>query len=58
MPSLLKGASGKVGMSNQYSSGVTPYLKKKENKEDKARIMELAVSQILLKLCLEANGRK
>ena len=39
MPSLLKG-----GLPEPKRSGVTPFMKKKENIEDRARINELAVT--------------
>jgi len=42
MPSLLKGASAESKKKdNKFAKGTTPYLKKKENIEDKARIAEL-----------------
>ena len=46
MPSLLKGTQGKsssVFGGNKSQKGVTPFMKKKENVEDKARINELSV---------------
>ncbi len=50
IPSLLKG--GNTGLSQskkeQKGKGITPFLKKKENVEDKARIMEINVSNQFL----------
>jgi thymidylate kinase len=56
MPSLLKGgnASGnmsKIGIGGGLSKGVTPFMKKKENVEDKIRIQELNVS-IIDRICV------
>jgi hypothetical protein len=40
MPSLLRG--GSMSRSTmQKAKGVTPFMKKKENAEDKARVVEL-----------------
>lgn len=52
MPSLMKGKKDST-MRGNSSKGITPFMKKKENVEDKARIMELSVINILYFLFIQ-----
>jgi hypothetical protein len=45
MPSLMKGKKDSTMIGGaKGGKGITPFMKKKENVEEKARIMELSVS--------------